>query len=245
MFNIIKSFRERNISAQQVQHDNAMRSFYSQITKPGDLVFDIGANIGNRTKIFLELELNVIAIEPQDECVAVLKSSFGNNNKLTIVQKVLGASEGEAELMISDANTISSLSQDWIEAVKSSGRFANHSWDKKKLIAMTTLDKLIEHYGTPSFIKIDVEGFEYQVLTGLSQPVNYISIEFATEFLNATFNCIDHLESLGKVIFNYSLGESMKLKLDEYISSEEIKEILNTYKDDITIFGDLYCQFNN
>lgn len=242
LLKIIKIFRQRNISARQIHHDKVMRNFYSQFTSPGDLVFDVGANIGNRTKIFLELGLKVVAIEPQDECVNTLKSLFRGNDNLTIIQKVLGSSEGEAELMICDSNTISSLSQDWIAAVKSSGRFADHSWDKKKIIPMTTLDNLISQYGTPSFIKIDVEGFEYQVLTGLSKPVNYISLEFATEYLKATFNCIDHLESLGDAIFNYSLGESMKLELDKYIQAKEIKDILNKYKDDITVFGDLYCQ---
>jgi hypothetical protein len=70
---------------------------------------------------------------------------------------------------------------------------------------MTTLDRLIEQYGTPSFIKIDVEGFEYQVVKGLTQPVKTLSLEFTPEFIESTFKCIDHLQRLGNIRLNYSM----------------------------------------
>ena len=69
----------------------------------------MGANVGNRTKIFLKLGVEVVAIEPQDQCVNILNSLFGKDKQLTIIKKVLGSSVGEAELMICNANTISSL----------------------------------------------------------------------------------------------------------------------------------------
>jgi FkbM family methyltransferase len=215
-----------------------MLDFYSQFISPGDLVFDVGVNIGNRTKIFLKLRAEVVAIEPQNECIHILKSSFGNNTNLTVIEKVLGASEGEAELMISNAHTISSLSRDWVEAVKSSGRFSDYSWKRKKVVKMTTLDKLIDTYGIPSFAKIDVEGFEHELMKGLSKPIRFISFEFTPEFIDSTFKCITHLESLGDVLFNYSIGESMHLALDTYVTSTEMIRILESYRHDNKLFGD-------
>ena len=61
-----------------------MISFYSQFVPNGGLVFDIGANIGNRIEIFLEIGATVIAVEPQAACVAILKEKFGN--KISIEQ---------------------------------------------------------------------------------------------------------------------------------------------------------------
>ena len=244
----IKYKHVRKLATQWTAHDQEMLDFYSQFISPGELVFDVGANIGNRTKIFLKLGVEVVAIEPQNECVNILESAFGKNKHLTVIKKVLGASEGEAELLISNAHVLSSLSQDWIEAVKSSDRFADYSradyaWEDKKVVPMTTLDRLVDIYGIPSFAKIDVEGFEHEVIKGLSHPIRFISLEFTPEFIGATFKCIEHLETLGNVLFNYSIGESMQLALDKYVTSKEMMRILDGYRDDNRLFGDLYCQF--
>lgn len=244
LYGIVKYFRVRKLTTKWTTHVQKTLDFYSQFVSPGKLVFDVGANIGNRTKIFLKLGAEVVAIEPQDACVNILESLFGKNKHFTIIQKVLGASEGEAELMISNANAISSLSQDWVDAVKSSGRFADYSWDSKERVPMTTLDRLIDIYGTPSFVKVDVEGFEYEVMKGLSKPIRFISLEFTPEFIDSTFKCIDHLESLGDVLFNYSIGQSMQqLALDKYVTSNEMIRILDGYRHDNRLFGHVYCQF--
>lgn len=243
LYGIVKHLRAYRAIKQWKTHDQEMLGFYSQFMSAGDVCFDVGANIGNRTKIFLKLGAKVVAVEPQEECLRVLKAVYKRNKCLIIIQKALGASEGEAELVISSANTISSLSQDWIEAVKRSGRFTNNSWEKKQVINMTTLDSLIATYGTPSFIKIDVEGFEYQVIQGLSQPVRTISLEFTPEFIESTFKCIDYLQSIGNICLNYSIGETSQLALDKWVNAQEMKGILTSYKDDIRLFGDVYVQF--
>ena len=195
------------------------------------------------TKIFLKLGANVVAVEPQDDCVKSLTSFFRNKDNLKIVNKAVGSSSGEAELLISDANTISSLSKEWVKAVKASGRFSNYSWGRKKIVPVTTLDILIEKYGKPTFIKIDVEGFEKEVLAGLSRPVNTISLEFTPEFIHSTLKCIEHLDSLGEARFNYSTEESMKFNLAEFVTAKEISNILTSYVHNNMDFGDVYCKF--
>lgn len=223
--------------------DHAMLEFYTGFVSRGDLCFDVGANIGNRAKIFLKLGASVVAVEPQSECVAILRTSFKNNRQLIVVQKALGESEGEAKMMICDANTISSLSPEWIESVRQSGRFSQYSWEKKQIVSVTTLDRLIEQYGFPSFIKIDVEGFEYQVIKGLSHPVRLLSLEFTPEFLASTFKSLNHLQKLGDILVNYSVGESMQLALDQWVTAQEMVEILKEFRDDNRLFGDIYVQF--
>lgn len=239
LYGVIKWYRVKKEAILWTAHDQKMLDFYSQFISRGALCFDVGANTGNRVKIFLKLQANVIAIEPQNECVKILRTGYGNNKHLTIIQKAIGESEGEAEIMISNARSISSLSQEWVEAVRKSGRFSEYSWNMKQIVPLTTLDRLIEQYGTPSFIKIDVEGFEYQVIKGLSQPVKALSLEFTPEFIESTFRCIDHLQRLGDIQLNYSIGETMQFVLAKWATPKEMVRILSSLRE----VGDVYARF--
>ena len=147
---------------------SARKFFYSQFIKPNDLVFDVGANIGNRTVIFLELEAKVIAIEPQKECYEKLTKRFGD--KIELVKKGLGEKESIETLYVSELSAISSFSKEHVDVMKED-RFKGTNWNSSVDIEMTTIDSLIEQFGTPVFCKIDVEGYEYDVLKGLSKPL--------------------------------------------------------------------------
>ncbi|MFA6993527.1 MAG: FkbM family methyltransferase [Patescibacteria group bacterium] len=225
------------------QQQRKMLKFYFQFIQPGDLCFDVGANLGNRTEIFLQLGATVVAVEPQEKCYQHLAKKYNYNPLVTLVGQALGSQSGEGEIMISEAHTLSSMSPEWISGVKNSGRFADYQWQKKVKVKITTLDKLITQYGQPVFCKIDVEGFEFEVLKGLSRPIKAISFEFTPEFLEPTIKAINHLAGLGSVKFNYSIGESMNLTLANWVGAEEICQLLAAV--DQTIFGDIYARFND
>ncbi|MBD2699763.1 FkbM family methyltransferase [Spirosoma sp. BT702] len=216
------------------------KNFYKTLIKPGDLCFDVGANIGNRTAIFLGLKARVVAIEPQPSCVEALKKRFGN--QIELVAKGLGATEGELPIHISTNSTLSSFSEEWIDAVQD--RFADYSWNETIMVPVTTLDDLIASYGVPTFCKIDVEGFELQVLRGLTQPIPMLSLEYAVpEAKSNLVAVIDLLNSLAAdVRFNYSPGESMQLALPEFISYAEFTNLINSPKFEQTLFGDVYVK---
>jgi hypothetical protein len=146
-------------------------------------------------------------------------------------------------MLISNADTLSSMSAEWIRAIQDSGRFSAYRWDRKTTVPVTTLDRLIDRYGEPSFIKIDVEGYEYEVVKGLSKAVRALSLEFAAECVDNTMQCIRYLESLGDIRLNYSLGESMKLILGSWIKSDEMEGVLSALKRDRDAWGDVYVQF--
>ena len=216
--------------------------FYSRLIKRDDLCFDIGANIGDKTNVFVRLGAVVVAVEPQESCWQVLKRRFKNDNVL-IEPVALASEKGNRILHIDRSETLASISQDWIEAVKQSGRFPHHKWADKISVRTTTLDALIEKYGKPVFCKIDVEGAEFEVLQGFSQAIDIISIEFVSERLDASVNCINYLSALGKAEFNYYLGSSMVFALPEWVDSHQIKSILRIMDNDIENSGDLYARF--
>lgn len=226
----------------EIRHKRAMIDFYREFIKDGDLCFDIGANIGNRTDIFLKLGATVVAIEPQVACMEKLRKKYGTNKRVILVNKGLDEKRGEKMMHISEDDTISSMSDEWISAVTKSGRFQYSSWDNCQSVSVITLDDLIANYGKPVFCKIDVEGYELPILKGLSQPISYISFEFVPEIIDPTINCINHLSTLGNALFNYSIGESMNLVLSEWVSNEKISEILKSLPDK-SIFGDVYVNF--
>ena len=218
--------------------------FYQQFIPTGALVFDVGANMGNRAKVFSKLGAVVVAVEPQTSCADFLVCVFQKTPNFHLIRKALGASVGQAEMLVSDAHVISSLSPDWVRTVTASGRFAecHRGWNRKETVLIDTLDNLIRQYGPPAFVKIDVEGFEDQVVSGLSTPVGALSVEFTPEFMESTFRCIEHLCRIGDPRFQISVGESMEFSLHEWVTAEEVRKALSEVS--LTTFGDLYVRFN-
>lgn len=217
------------------------KEFYSEFIKAGDLVFDVGANKGNRTVIFLELGAKVVAVEPQKECYEHLTKRFGDT--IDLIKLGLGENESTETMYVSGSTLISSFSKDHVDMMQED-RFKGADWGNTIEIKMTTMDKLIEQYGTPAFCKIDVEGYEYDVLKGLSKPLKGLSLEYIVpENTQVLVDCITHLSNLGSVECNFSYGESMKYNLPKWKSGKEMIDYVQTEEFTNTSYGDVYIKF--
>lgn len=216
------------------------KKLYEQFIKPGSLCFDVGANVGNRTAIFLELGAKVVMIEPQKECYEALEKRFP---KLPLIKKGLGEKESTEKLYVSDVSLISSFSKNHVDMMQED-RFKGANWDKTIDIEMTTLDNLIKEFGIPDFCKIDVEGYEFDVLKGLSQPVKAMSIEYIVpENREVVLNCIKHLNKLGKIECNLSHGETMEFHLPTWKNGDEMEQYVQKQDFINTSYGDIYVRF--
>lgn len=224
--------------------DEVRRAFYAQFVGPGDLVFDVGANVGNRTKVFLRLGCRVVAFEPQASCAATLRNLYGKNKSFTLVEEALGREPGRSVMKIGAISELSTLSDDWVQQATQTGRFKAHEWTESQPVVVSTLDLARASHGVPRFIKIDVEGFEFEVLSELSTPVPYLSIEFAAEALPSTLQCLERLESLAPGSrYQISLGESMAFTLAEWVPLSGIREQLENLKSaDQLVWGDVYIR---
>ena len=167
--------------------------FYGSLIKPGDLCFDIGANLGRKAEVFLNLGTKVVALEPQPYCIDVLNARFKENRNFICVPKGVGDKEGSLTLHIHEENIgASSFLPHWQQETA--------QIKERIVVNMTTLDILIAEYGYPDFCKVDVEGFELSVLKGLSSPISTLCFEYHLDRedkeIQKTLACLNYLSGL-------------------------------------------------
>jgi FkbM family methyltransferase len=190
----------------------AMDRLYAQFMADGDLVFDIGAHVGDRIASFRRLGARVVAVEPQPALHRTLRLLYGRDPQVTLASAAVGRMAGTAEMKINPANpTISTLSDDFISASRGAAGWQGESWPEALSVPVTTLDALTASHGRPAFIKLDVEGFEAEALAGLSRPVPALSFEFTTIQRPVALDCLERCTALGYTRFNAALGESQAL----------------------------------
>jgi FkbM family methyltransferase len=189
--------------------------FYRDLIAPGDLAFDIGAHVGNRTLALLAAGARVVALEPQRLFHAFLCRDLPPS--VTLLPLAAGRAPGRATLAVSRRHpTVSSLAPGFAEQMRAAPGFERVSWDAVETVEVTTLDRLLAEHGLPRFIKIDVEGAESEVVAGLSRPVPWLAFESLPSTPAATAACLDRLADLGHYRFNLVEGERAAFALDRW-----------------------------
>lgn len=216
--------------------------FYSQFVGRGALVFDIGAHVGNRASVFLKLGATCIAVEPQPVFASLLRRLYGRRPDFTLVASAVGSETGTIALHISRRTpTVSTTDARWRDQVSSSSSFAGVAWEESVLTSQITLDDLIDRFGMPDLCKIDVEGSELAVLRGLTTPLPLLSFEYIPAVTTAAVSCIARLESLGRYEYNWSRGESQRLREKTWLSPDEMTAQLYSLESDENS-GDVYAR---
>ena len=206
-----------------------LRRLYGHFVGAGDLVFDIGAHAGNRVRAFAALGCQVVALEPQPDFAWLLRALYGRSRRVAVVEAAVADVAGRRSLSVSERTpTVTTLAADWRQARAGDPDFDRVRWNRRVEVETTTLDRLIEQFGVPAFVKIDVEGSEPAVLAGLGRPLPALSFEYLPRALQEVQVCLNRLIALGTYQFNWSVGESHQLASARWLDAPELLATLRT-----------------
>ncbi len=217
-----------------------LRRLYGTFVSPGELVFDVGAAEGYHTEVFLDLGATVVCLEPQPHFAEVLRRRFADRPDVTVLEQAAGPRADRLPLSISTGDPeISTLDvEKW-----SRGRYRGRTWDRSVVVPVVTLDEVAAEHGHPSFVKIDVEGYEAGVLEGLRGLPPALSFELTCELLADVAACVAVLEQRGAPRFNYSLSRRHRLESSRWLSGAELLDELRAFAGRHRS-GDVYARFS-
>ena len=229
----------------QVWRKGRLEAFYRQFLGDGELAFDIGSHVGNRTRAWRHLGARVVAVEPQPDFFRFLEALFGRDSNVMLENCGIAAESGQGTLWISSANpTVSSCTDDWVEDAQDAPVFDRVRWDQKQSIGLRTLEDLIEQYGIPAFCKIDIEGGEEAARRGLKTPIAALSFECVAAMRERAQRCVEILEALGPYEYRYSKLETMRWSSERWLSSAEITQFLGALPRSAPA-GDVYARLRS
>jgi FkbM family methyltransferase len=218
-----------------------LRRLYSPFVQDGALCFDVGAHAGNRVRCWRALGARVVAIEPQPDFVRILRWLYGGDHGVEIVPQAVGRSAGTAELLVSERTpTVTTLSREWVDTVRREPGFEKVEWSRGERVDVVTLQSLIERYGEPGFIKVDIEGFEAEALAGLTTPVRALSFEYVPATRSIALDCIDRLAALAEYRYNWSVGETHRLEGARWLDAAGMRALLTDLPNGASS-GDVYA----
>ena len=201
------------------------------------MIFDIGANHGQKTDIFLRVGARVLAVDPDEVNQEALRDKFLRyrlvKKPVIIVKKAVSDKCAVHKLWIDEPGSAkNTLSHKWVDTLRRDEvRFGHRlNFAQHKEVESISLEELMVTYGSPFFVKIDVEGHEPHVLRGLKRPVPYLSFEVnLPEFKQEGLECI---ELLGNIVadgkFNYVVDCRYGLILDRWLTLREFKEVFRS-----------------
>ena len=179
-----------------VLHEILEKNIISRYIKEGDLIFDIGANIGQFALFFSNLvgdSGRVVSYEPVKVNYNFLRSNVILNQRYNIEAKNLALSNQKSSNTTIHVDKefggrMSSLKKDFLNT---------NTLKEEQKITVSTLKNEIELYGIPDFVKIDVEGFEHEVLLGLGLmklDKTIFLIEVRWDTIKSVYSYLNNLE---------------------------------------------------
>lgn len=135
----------------------------------GKLVFDVGANIGSVTESLLNLGARVVAVEPNFSLLSEIQARCPKAADLVILPVAISSRAAISKFYLSEYSGQSSFYDGWSDSEKST---------QLVYVPTITFTEMINTFGTPYYIKIDVEGHEFDVVSGIPANVPLVSFEF-------------------------------------------------------------------
>ena len=201
--------------------------------KPGNVFVDVGANIGYFSMLSASIvgkRGKVISFEPIKRLAEQIRFSADYNHfkNIDIENLAMGSIPAVMTLEIMPGN------------VGGSSLVKQINSGQSEVVNVSTLDEELKNYDRIDLIKIDVEGYEFQVLKGAENIIKSCKPEIILEFspsvyakqkVNNTKKILELIISLNYSIQDLNYGYPC-LNINEYISDLGLKQtnLLLTYK---------------
>ena len=220
-------------------HKARMGAFYSQFFQAGSRVFDVGANQGEYSEIFAGEGGRVIAIEP-NTAYSTRLTALARTNDIHPMFVAIGEEPGEATLNVCSKPGFSTMVDRHVDWIEESPDYKDVSWTHTLTVPVTTLGLLAKEFGEPEFVKIDVEGFEINVLRGMTFRPRNLSFEFGARRKGPSSVCLEHMGALN-YRFRPIIGREYRFVTAEWMSLEEARAWLDSYSVEQGEYGDMFC----
>lgn len=221
------------------------RVFYAEFIKQGDLVFDIGANVGDRTNLFMNMGARVVAVEAQPLTYRALTKRFIDEGNVVCCNRAVSSTFGDVATIrwqtTNDTCGSASISESWIQKAKDKKIWGDWGeWNRSAQVETTTLEVMRKVFGQPAFVKIDTEGSEYEIIFGMSVPIKMLSFEFHPWDFEKLEKILMYLGDLYE--FKISKDETFEFTTSEWLPAKIVIDTLAPFRDDKILYGDIYAR---
>jgi FkbM family methyltransferase len=223
------------------EQNAAERSFYRHLIQPGDLVFDIGANVGAKTEIFLSLGAYVVAVEPNALCALRIRQRHQTallDKRLRVEECAIAAERKKVTMKVfAEHGAMTSGSEAFVRTVEADGGRSTSAFESDAI----TANDLVTRFGLPVFMKIDVEGMDAEVLRGLDSRPRFASFEFNTALplWPSAELCLAEAERLGFSRANFTASGTPKFILKEWCDLRLVLETIARWAKGRHTYGDV------
>ena len=185
------------------------------------ILYDVGANEGKYTDINRNKFDRCVLVEANPSLAEKLREKYRMDAVVHIVEAIASNKESET-FYISNADTISTSDVEWIKQSRFSN---NYMWRPVEGIRTVSLDTLIKEHGEPTLLKIDVEGYEYNVLQSLTRKVNLLCFEWAEEKKEEILLSLEYLRNQNYTRFHVQMED----KYDYVVNDSDWCDFRNIY----------------
>lgn len=201
-----------------------LKKFYAKLIDKNELCFDIGANIGKKSKILLDIGARVVAFEPQKSCISKLTQLKSKYNNFHFESLALDNKVGKNILTLSNYSEIATLSSNFVNIYKNK----DINWIEEEEVKTITINKAIEQFGLPFYCKVDVEGYEFEILSTLKHKISLIEFEVVAGFQEKAIQIINILNR-ENTLFNFTLNEQPYFKSKNWIKADEMVKVVHAF----------------
>jgi FkbM family methyltransferase len=177
-----------------------VQEILAELIRPGQVVFDVGANIGFFTILCARLvgpQGKVYSFEPMPENVATLRRNISLNGleNVVVVERALSSTSGTAELFISPWSAFHSLNVEGAVKRENRGRDAA----PPIVVETVSLDEFVREEGVdpPDLVKLDVEGAELVALEGMREVLRSAQPLLVCELHWTNAPYLEFIDSIG------------------------------------------------